>query len=88
MRAVLAVYTALHLRVVQVGIHVGSVVDEPRVDVLCDSLSVRVRAVKSPCEGVEKYSVGEAVKVSDVVHGTAVWVELSVARVIDTLRPD
>lgn len=83
----LTVDSARHLRVVEVGVHVSVRVEEPGINVLDDSLDVRVGAVKSPCEGVEKYGVGEAVKVTDVIDDTAVRIKLSVARIIVAFCP-
>lgn len=83
----LAVDSTRHLRVVEVGVHVSVRIEEPGINVLDDSLNVRVGAVKSPCEGVEEYGVGEAVKVADVIHDTAVRIKLSVARIIVAFCP-
>lgn len=87
MCTVLTCRAALNLCVVEVGVHVGVRVQEPCIDEACDTARVHAVSLESPRERVVQYSVGHAVKVTDVVDQARVRVELAVLRDIGTRNP-
>lgn len=84
----LTLWTTLHLCIVQVRIHLGAVIQEPRVDVTHNSISIINTSVQREGQGVVQDRVSKSFEVADVIDQAIVGVQLTILLDVVALLPN
>lgn len=88
MSAVVTANSASTLSEVEVGIHVGSRVDEPSVDVVNRVLHIGIGVLDNPGKRIVQDSVGHGLEPAGVADQPNVWVDLTITSHIFTFCVD